>query len=515
MEGRKKSANRILLLLSLTGFFCAAACAGPSGPAVPSGQEITGNPDVTTSISSATPKVSDTAVSMPSVTDSLTAPASPSVPSPAPTDPASQIPEPPGATSFPSPPDSVTTYGVHELKLYTEDSIPVTSKTDYVTARMVADGSEEDALIRGRGNSSWHQLPKKAYRLKLSEKTELFGMPSDKDWVLVPNYVDPSLIRNAVTYDIAQVLSNLTWTPAFRFIEFYLNDEYLGLYTICEKIEEAAHKLPLGSQVLDEKGRIGDMGFILEWGWDYDCENIFGLDYFMTDSGDSLYIKDPKVKYQYDDVMTYTRRYIKALENATESYGDYEKYIDVDNWVDWFIINELTNNTECSFYRSLYMYKPAGGKLCLGPLWDYDTAFGNFSGDIADYNGWVAVDSTYVYFEKKDIIAFILEDSAFQEKIKKRWSEVKEDLLSTALLSIELRSEEIKEARIRDEERWPKVLSGDRIGMARSTTYGFTDYESHIGYLKDFLLSRYEWMDEHLTREGDILDQPPEYNEAQ
>ncbi|MBP5248718.1 MAG: CotH kinase family protein, partial [Lachnospiraceae bacterium] len=481
MEERKKTAERTLLLLCLMGLFCAAACARRSGSVLPLGQETTEKPSVTSSVSSAPSQISSTKVPVPSVTEPLTTPGVTLLPSPSSAVSATPTAELRAATPYPAPHGTIVTYGVHELKLYTADSAPVSSKTEYVAARMLADGAESETSIRGRGNSSWHQFPKKAYRLKLGEKTGLFGMPADKDWVLVPNYVDPSLIRNAVTYDMAKVLSNLTWTPAFRFTDLYMNDEYLGLYMICEKIEEAEHKLPLGTPVLDEKGSVSDMGFILEWGWDYDCENIFGLDYFMTNSGDSLYIKDPKVKYQYDDVMTYTRRYIKALENAAESYGDYEKYIDVDNWVDWFIINELTNNTECSFYRSLYMYKPAGGKLCLGPLWDYDTAFGNFSGDISDYNGWVAVDSTYVYFEKKDIIAFILEDAAFQEKVRKRWAEVKEDLLSTALLSIDLRCEEIEESRIRDEERWPKVLSGGRIGMARSTTYGFTDYESHIG----------------------------------
>lgn len=403
----------------------------------------------------------------------------------------------PTCTASPTP--SPTPTGIAAIHINTEESAPITSKLEYVNATMEIDGEAFSLQIKGRGNSSWNSFPKKSYRIKLDEKAALLGLPADKDFSLACNYVDPTLIRNAVTYDMSKVMTNLSWTPDFRFCELYINDEYLGIYTIHEKIEASKHKLDLGTFVTNDKGKILEGGFVIEWGWDYDCENVYGKDYFMTTSRDCLYVKEPKVLEPWDPGFRYAYDYVKAAEKEIENHGDYEKYIDVDNWVDWFIINELTNNTECSFYRSLYMYKQVDGKLCLGPLWDYDTAFGNHTGDIKDYNGWVSCDSTYQYMLKPDMIYYLLLDDNFCNKIKKRWAEVKDPLLTTALSSIAERSNQIADYRDLNFDKWKKIYSGSHIGSGRSTTYGFKTYDEQLTYLRDFVVQRYNWMDARLS----------------
>lgn len=411
----------------------------------------------------------------------------------------------PSATPTPVPANE----NVYEIHITTENNAPIESKTEYINASMEIDGESYSLRIKGRGNSSWTTFPKKSYRIKLDNKASLLGMSKDKDFVFSSNYVDPSLIRNAVTYDMAKVMTNLSWNPDYRFCELYINDEYLGIYVLSEKIEDSKEKLNLGEPEYNEKGKITDGGFLLEWGWDYDGENIYGKDYFMSTSRDSIYVKEPDVEETWAPGFRYAYDYYKACESCVENVGDYTQYIDVDSWVDWFIINELTNNTECAFYRSLYMYKQKGGKLCLGPLWDYDTAFGNHTIDLPNYDGWVSVDSTYVYMQKPDMIYYLLLDENFCSEIKKRWAEVKEDLLNAALNSINKRSAQLSEYIDKNFERWPKVLSGSRIGSGRSTTYGFTTYEEHIDYMRSFIQSRYDWMDSKLTSDEPLTTPKP------
>lgn len=394
-------------------------------------------------------------------------------------------------------------YGIPILSIDTESGKDIASKTVYERASMTLDGESYTLNVRGRGNASWRIFPKHAYRLKLDEKAKILGMTSNRDWVLVSNYADPSLIRNNVASDMAKRLDGLGFTPTHVAVDLYINGVYQGLYMIAEKIEDAKSRVDLGEPVYDGDGNVTDFGFLLEFGWDYDSENVYGKDYFNTTYCKRVYIKEPEITEAKNDTYKYIYNYIKSVDDAISKDGDWQSLIDVDSWVDWFIVNELTNNTECVFYRSLYMYKPAGGKLTAGPIWDYDMAFGNHLDDIKGYDGWVSVDSTYGYLYQ-NWMYFLLRDEYFVSCIKSRWAEVKEDLLQTALDSIDENADIIREAQVNNFAVWPKVLKY-QIGVSTASTLVHT-WEGHLDYIRDFVNDRYEWMDERLTRDGSILD---------
>ncbi len=394
-------------------------------------------------------------------------------------------------------------YGIPVLSIDTDSGNDITSKLDYVRATMTLDGESYTLDVRGRGNASWRIFPKHAYRLKLDEKAKILGMTSNRDWVLVSNYGDPSLIRNNVASDMAKSLDGLGFTPTHTAVDLYINGKYQGLYMIAEKIEDANSRVDLGDPIYDEDGNVSDFGFLLEFGWDYDSENVYGKDYFNTTYCKRVYIKEPDITEAKNDTYQYIYDYIKSVDTAISKGGDWQSLIDVDSWVDWFIVNELTNNTECVFYRSLYMYKPAGGKLTAGPIWDYDMAFGNHLDDIKGYDGWVSVDSTYGYLYQ-NWMYFLLRDEYFVSCIKLRWAEVKDELLQTALQSVDENADIIREAQVNNFAVWPKVLKY-QVGVSTASTLVHT-WEGHLDYIRDFVNDRYEWMDSRLTREGSILD---------
>lgn len=384
------------------------------------------------------------------------------------------------------------------LSLYTDDGADITSKLEYKTGHMTLDGKEYSLSVKGRGNASWRMFPKHSYRIKLDEKAPLCGMKSDRDWCLIGNYADPSLLRNKVASDMASIMTNLPFTPQYHSVDLFINGEYLGIFMLSEKIEEDEDRVPLGGErVTDESGKIVDMGFLIEFGWNYESDNVWAKDYFDTRYCKRMYIKEPEILKARNAEYKYIYNYVKAAEDAIVKGSGYEEYIDVDSWVDWFIVNELTNCTECAFYRSLYMYKPVGGKLTAGPIWDYDMAFGNNLSDIRGYDGWASVDFTYEYLYD-NWMKFLTKDEHFMSLVRARWSEMKDKLMETAEASVKAGAAEIEPSTVYNFSKWPKVLR-HQIGLARATTLKMKTWDEQVNYILTFLNQRYEWMDAHLT----------------
>ncbi len=394
-------------------------------------------------------------------------------------------------------------YGIPTVEINTSTGKDIDTREDYIVSEMIIDGESYPIEIRGRGNASWTTFPKKAYRIKLDEKAKLLGMPANRDWVLVSNYADPSLIRNNIASDMAKCLDGLDFTPTHVSVDLYVNGEYLGVYGFAEKIEDAKSRVDLGDPITDTNGNITDFGFLCELGWDYYSENVYKKDYFDLDYMIRIYIKEPTVEAKNDATFKYIYDYVRAAEKAVVSGEGWQDYLDTDSWVDWFIINELCNNTESSFHRSFFMYKTADGKLSAGPIWDYDMSFGNFTGDLPAYDrGWVTVDSTFTY-AYRNWMYFLLRDEEFVSLVKARWAEVGEELYKTALASIDENAEELQKAADNNFTRWNKVL-GHKVGLSRASAK-FDTWDGQIDYIRDFIETRYNFMNEKLTGDGGIL----------
>ncbi|RYD79642.1 MAG: hypothetical protein EOP53_09330, partial [Sphingobacteriales bacterium] len=88
--------------------------------------------------------------------------------------------------------------------------------------------------IKGRGNSTWGYA-KKPYRLKLDSKTSIFGLPKAKNWVLLANYLDPTLMLNSVALKAGQLLS-IPYTNSFVPVDVSINGKYMGCYLFTEQV---------------------------------------------------------------------------------------------------------------------------------------------------------------------------------------------------------------------------------------------------------------------------------------
>ncbi|MGB0930611.1 MAG: CotH kinase family protein, partial [Chitinophagales bacterium] len=269
-----------------------------------------------------------------------------------------------------------TTYftGLPIMYINTENGAAIASKDEYVEgnidffgAKNAESFSSNDIKIRGRGNSSWALFPKKSYQIKFDDKMEIMGMPKDKRWVLLSNYSDKTMLRNKISLDLGQI-SSLDWTPQSEFVELFLNGHYRGTYLLTQKVEETSNRVDITND-----------GFLLE------VDQLDRLNeedvYFQSDL--LLFnIQAPDVEWE-DSEYLYIKEYINEIEDVlySETFNDpingYTKYIDVDSFVDWYLINEITKNNDAVFAASVFMNHIPGEKLKMGPIWDFDIALGN------------------------------------------------------------------------------------------------------------------------------------------
>lgn len=395
---------------------------------------------------------------------------------------------------------------VHDLpivNIYLENSASISSikRDDYSNMEMYIDcsGSAEfsdtamlSGAIRGRGHSSW-SWEKKPYRIKLADSVPILGMPKNRDWILLSNHADKSLMRNIVAYDMARGLGSFVWTSTQYPVDVFVNGTYQGVYALGEHREISRHRINI-----DESDDL-DRGYLLEVGGADDSSLVKGRDYFHTNSNSVRFITfaDPQADKLTAEQRQFLMDYVNKADAAIVSGEGYEEYIDVQSFCDWIIIHELTCNLDSCFRRSCYITKDKGGKLMMGPVWDFDLAFGNFSYDYNNYKKWFTIGTTgddpYI---RVNWCNYLMKDPEFRAAIKARWFEVRGALLDAAKRSIDKNSARINASQSENFAVWD--IWDKQIGYESLATVSIKTYDEQVKYIKDFLENRAKWIDENI-----------------
>ncbi|MFY0689015.1 MAG: CotH kinase family protein [Cyclobacteriaceae bacterium] len=368
------------------------------------------------------------------------------------------------------------------ISIKTENSLPIVTRDEYLSGSLEVFSEHVDhnlgisLSIRGRGNSTW-KFPKKSYQIKFSDKEEFLGMPKDKKWILLANYSDKTLLRNEVAFKLSR-LSNLDWTPESRFVELFVNDEYLGVYQATQKVEESSNRVDITNN-----------GYLLEVDQPVRV-NASGEIYFKTDHY-LFKIKEPNLELR-DDQFLLIRDYVQLTEqvllgnNFMDSVEGYRNYIDVSSFVDWYLINEITKNNDSKFRYSVYLNYIPGGKLKMGPIWDYDISLGNIN-----VNNNETPDGYWI--KKSTWYSRLFEDPNFVAKVKSRFNYFynnrdlfEENIVSTAYYLDQGQKRNFKKWPILGEYVWPNHVA-------------FKSYNEEVEYLKKWLNERFEWMNKSIN----------------
>ena len=288
--------------------------------------------------------------------------------------------------------DGKTFVGTYQPRCYecpvicinTDDGEGITSKTEYKSGTVTLMNTSESfcfedvsAQIRGRGNSSWGQ-PKKSYRIKFDEKRSMMGTAyAARNWTLIANFSDKTLSRNAIAYEFASMLPNIEFSSIYKFVELYLDGEYLGVYLLCDQIQTGNGRVDV-DETLDGDS---DTGYLIEVDNRATNEGVLGVDYFKAADGKTYTMKTPDTddpNYDPKIYLTYIENYVNQCISImeTKDWNQICKYIDVNSFVDTYIVQELFCNLDCHSF-SFFLYKEKGGKIYAGPVWDFDIGSGN------------------------------------------------------------------------------------------------------------------------------------------
>ena len=360
-------------------------------------------------------------------------------------------------------------------------------------------GMDAMTTIRVRGNST-AQGAKKPYEIKFMEDFSILGMTGEKRWVLLADYYDQSLIRNYTALTLAQYFDNMDFTPTPNHVTLFINGEFKGLYLLTEKINEEKGRLDIDKNLSGMKEDFpffvaSDTGYIEQAEELWDDENCFK--FYYTENGDiGFEIKYPSQKDldEAEDVgnaHAYVKEYVEAAYRSlkegkavTVSFSDtpltFEDLVDVESVIDYYLVNEIMLNRD-SARRSIYMYKEKGGKMKLGPVWDFDYSMSIKPWELpyneSEIESAQVVDiATRSYFLNE----FFKYDK-YYEMTRARFNEKKGAILEVAN-SLRDYKETIKNVAVIDAEQWHGESGEFEFGM-------------QYDYVRLYLYDRYEFLD--------------------
>lgn len=355
------------------------------------------------------------------------------------------------------------------------------------------------ASIKYRGNSSYYNFDKRQFRIKFYKKNgstkevdySLCGMAKDSEWVLYGPFLDRTLIRNHLLYGISRDI--MDWAPDSRFCEVFVDGNYEGIYLAVEPVTNGTGRLRLGKFGLLS----GQTPYIIKRdriGTEINILNTYGENRGLT--GQELSVQYPASKNLTDTQYQWIEGDVSAFEEALYSdYFDdpdigYRKYIDVESFVDYYIINEMSMIVDAGLL-STYSSKELGGKLHM-VVWDFNNAFDNYPWEDKDYNCLYVSGNWY---------GRLLQDRAFVDQVIKRYCELRQGVLSNTEIEDRINADVIylSNAAERNFEVWgytfnQELLSNDLEGKSRDPR----NYEEAISMLKDTISNRLLYMDNHL-----------------
>ena len=398
------------------------------------------------------------------------------------------------------------------------------------------------ASMKGRGNSTWG-YPKKPYNIKLGSKAKLFGMEKAKSWCLIANYEDLSLLRDQIVYNLGADIG-MTESPDCRSIDLYVNGEYKGVYLITEKVEINKNRV----DITDLEGDTEDLNPDLDFStlapqgiggkccsyiensqrW-YDIpnepENITGgyllelevadrypneASGFVTKNTQTVVMKSPE--FASEAQIKYISGYWQEMEDALYSetgYNDLDKhytdYIDIVSWAKQYLIQEWTSNWDAGL-TSNYFYKDVDGKLFAGPVWDFDTALGNYEGrdgtNLKDptnlhaksrnlrYNSLMGSDNIKA---TPNIYALCYRHADFAQTVEEQMKTVFAPAAKKmAEKKYQTYIDEVKDAAVMNAIRWNYYGTTDTAAIAQN-------YSNEVNYIRDFMTARTEFLSGALT----------------
>lgn len=365
--------------------------------------------------------------------------------------------------------------------------------------------------IEIRGASS-ALLPQKPFGIETRDalgqnnNVSIFNMPSENDWILLPNYNDKTFMRNIIAFDLFTKMGH--YAPRTQLCEVVIDDIYNGIYVFTEKIKRDKNRVDIArTDSLDNAGDSLTGGY------------IFKIDYWdNSDSWSSAY-ENPnypgnEVRYVYDypspteitvPQKNYLQNQVDAFEDAlwgtnfTDPVLGYRPYIDIVSFMDYFIVNEFSRNWD-GFKKSRRLHKDENSNdslLHAGPVWDFDWAFKDHSSDMLNGSGWMHSFAGLTDVTPPGWYIRLIQDPYFAQELSCRYFNLRQTILhkDTLFQMIDSIGVYVNEAQARHYDRWP--ILGQNVGTPEIGPQP-TTYAGELIKLKGWISDRIEWLDANM-----------------
>lgn len=357
-----------------------------------------------------------------------------------------------------------------------------------------------DARVRIRGNSS-RAFDKKNYQVTFvkgngtDNDQEFLGMDKCETWTLHGPSLDKTLLRNYLTYGIAGEFMN-DFVPDVRFCELFVNGEYRGVYLATETVKVEEGRLNINPT--DPKSAATSYVLSIDLSGEGPTSISDFLKYtlrlnkYMDISYPNAETITPEQKAWIEQDMSAFEKALFSYDYDTSDYG-YWNYIDVDSFVDTFVLDEFVVNDDFAAY-STYLYKDVRGKLVMGPPWDFNNVFDNYK-LASSTNRFYLVDRAWYFM--------LFKDERFVERVIDRYRELRAGTLSEEYLNayIDGTVAYLGPAIERNYEVWGYLYDGENVSGAQKVIpdeRNPTSYEDALDRLKTFIHERGTWLDTYI-----------------
>lgn len=421
------------------------------------------------------------------------------------------------------------------LKIRAKDADWVeTDKMAVYNADGSVDMSEEACGFRLRGNTT-QEYPKKPFAIKLASKAKVLGMPKHKRWVLLANWMDRTMLRNAVAFEMAHqaeatLPDGLAWNPHGYSVELVINGRHVGNYYLCEQIKIDGDRVNIRDcyeDVLEENPNptAEDCGYLLEFDDNYDEVRKFRTSHrylpcmFKDEVPDnSVYLNYVKDKVQGIEDNLVNGNYAAAYDN-----------LDINSVIDYFYMQELIMNSEYKHPKSIYMYIDGPGKLTAGPIWDFDwqtfalsenvdkltQKYYGQSGDCRGRFEWFYSDSKVWSFDLTDLVykkdrpymwyPLLFKDENFRTVAQERWVKLYPALL-TILSKIDELAKQNRVSETFNSAMWPLIPYHQANSSPSFNGDEDMTFDEAIASMKQAYSERLEWMNTSITSGSFVTD---------
>ena len=343
--------------------------------------------------------------------------------------------------------------------------------------------------LRGRGNSTWIRgEDKRPLRFRFEEARTLFDSPyPHRDWILLANHFDLSLLRNYAAFYLAAQMGSMDFVPSSQFVHLYVNDEYMGVYQIVDERDFGPGRMTLA---FNPDPALSEFLFELDGHAFRGRDGEEGIDFFVVDER-AYTIRFPGPN-DHDGHLEYLRDFVEKVNQSIHSH-DFEAIssaIDLQSFVDFYIVQELFKNIDVGNF-SVFMQlrgQNENRKIYFGPVWDFDRSAGNTLYWAEPEHVFAAVYN--VWF--REMLA-VPEISAL---VSSRWNEITDGPIEKTIERLRFLADQYEEEFSRNFERhnvWENnpPWFDDMLPEVNTSIVGFS---SQAEYLINWLAARRAWL---------------------